>query len=280
MILTFFNHAGGVGKTSSVRDLGVALTAKGKRVLLIDLDPQASLTKWLDLYAKAKPTIALDGTKTDPTATASIRDLLPLPTPLRAFDMDVIPSFTDELFPLELELTIKSPNSSRLRQVLRGFKNMGDFGTVRGIAQDYDFVLIDAPPSLGLLTRNAVSAADAIVVPLPTNTKGTDGLANLRKLVNDSSFDAPDLHVKFFLLTMFQGNAGHDKDMVDQYPQILADYFPGAHLSTPVRYRGALYKDAQSYRVPPALGARAKKDRVSVSEEWANVTDELLRALA
>jgi chromosome partitioning protein len=150
------NQAGGVGKTTLVRDIGYELASRNKRVLLIDLDPQASLTVFL----------GLDPWQQEKTIYHSLKDETnPLPSK-EVFNLKLVPSNL-KLAEIEMELATVLLREFRLREILTP------------LADQYDFILIDCPPSLGLIVINALCAADEVLIPIQCEFKswmGTDGL--------------------------------------------------------------------------------------------------------
>ena len=158
-IIAIANHKGGVGKTTSVVNIGARLANMGKRVLLIDLDPQASLSQSLGVIA---PETSIYG---------SIRGEHPL-QPLTIYEnLDLIPSELD-LIGAEIELSSQVGREYILKELLEDIKN------------SYDFVLIDCPPSLGLLTVNAFTASDEVYIPLQAQFLAMRGLTKLIEVID------------------------------------------------------------------------------------------------
>lgn len=251
-VLTFFNHAGGVAKTSTVRDLGDAFASRGKRVLLIDMDPQANLTEWLgigdsiDLQSTAYP-----GIIGDPEA-------LMLPTPISVGNVDLIPSSLS-LAIVEREILSVVLGVLRLRESIRTL-------------QDYDYVFIDPPPSLGQLSALSVIAADHVVVPLPTNRKGLDGLSTVAQMVREYRKAAPGLSIAMFILTQHDRRTRHAKDSLEA---ILEHVKPIAPVSSPLGYRPAVYSDTQVAGLP----IRQFLPESEASKEIDIVASELLAVI-
>ena len=180
------NQKGGVGKTTTVVNLGSYLALAGERVLLVDLDPQGNATSGLGLdrtsLERSVYDAVIDGTQ--------IRDLT-VAGPLDGFD--VVPS-TIALAGAEVELAPMEGRERRLRRLLAD------------IAADYDYILIDCPPSLGLLTVNALTAAESVLIPLQCEYYALEGLTQLLAtldLVRDHL--NPDLVIKGVVLTMYDG---------------------------------------------------------------------------
>ena len=153
-VLSISNHKGGVGKTTSAINIGAALNNLGKKVLLIDLDPQANLTQSLGLTNQQRTIYgALKGEyKLEPISI------------LKGFD--IVPSTLD-LSGAEIELSSEAGREFILKEL------------IDEVRTKYDFVIIDSPPSLGLLTINAFTAADEIIIPLQAQFLAMQGLAKL-----------------------------------------------------------------------------------------------------
>src|SRR5437667_6490871 len=155
-IIAVANQAGGVGKTTLVRDIGYELAAGGKRVLLVDLDPQASLTIFLGLDPWEQKTTIHDAMRDDS---------IELPV-LSVLNLNLVPSNL-RLAEIEAELATALLREFRLKQALSP------------VVEQFDFIFIDCPPSLGMLVINALCAADEVLIPIQCEFKswmGTDGL--------------------------------------------------------------------------------------------------------
>lgn len=155
-IISIVNHKGGVGKTTSVSSLGVALARMGKRVLLVDLDAQGNLTD------------TLTKTPGDRSIYDSLRTLETLPVVNIREGLDLCPSSID-LVSMDLELADKREREFRLSQLLQGL--------------DYEYILLDCPPSLGLLTINALTASTKVIIPLTPEALPAKGLGTLLDII-------------------------------------------------------------------------------------------------
>ena len=158
-ILAITNQKGGVGKTTSAVNLAASLASLGRRVLLIDLDPQGNATtaSGIDKQGLEKTVYHLL------LRTAGVADLL-LASPQGGYDL--LPANRD-LAGAEVELVQEKEREFRLRQVLAT------------VAVDYDYILIDCPPALNLLTVNALTCADAVIIPMQCEYFAIEGLADL-----------------------------------------------------------------------------------------------------
>lgn len=252
-VISVFNHAGGVAKTSTVRDLGYVLADLGFRVLLIDLDPQANLTRWLGVEGD----IPLAQT-VYPAVTAEDADQRVLPEPLKVHGFDLIPA-TLGLAVLEREIIGIVMGIVRLREAVR---KLGG----------YDFVLIDSPPSLGQLSALAVVSADSVVVPVPTNRKGLDGIPTVVRMVREYRSAAPGLRIAMFVLTQHDRRTRHDRDSLEVIRSELPSVAP---VSRPLNSRPAIYSDTQVRGVPVPVYAPGSESDTEIRE----VAAQLLAAL-
>jgi len=253
-VLTFFNHVGGAGKTSSVREVGYMLAQSGFKVLLIDVDPQANLTNWLGV----KDPVSLDQTVYPAIIRAVEGEELALPTPLRVHGLDLIPSNVN-IAKIEPSLVGAIMGITRLRDAVRKLAS-------------YDFVLLDPPPSLGQLSASAVIAADQVVVPVPTTNKGIEGLSTVVGMIKEYRQAAPNLKIAFFLVTRHDSRTKHNKVALEKIRNELSALAP---ISSPVNARPAIYQDSQATGTPIPLFAANSE----AHDEIKTVTNELLEAL-
>ena len=186
-IIALANQKGGVGKTTTAINLGTALAATGCRTMLIDIDPQGNASTGLGVPPADRRVTSYDVL----VAGRSIREAV---TRTAVPGLDLIPGDAD-LSGVELELGTQARRSFRLRDALAELTAGGEA---------YDYVLIDCPPSLNLLTVNAMAASDAVLVPLQCEFFALEGLAQLMRTVDlvRGSLN-PRLEVQGVVLTMY-----------------------------------------------------------------------------
>jgi chromosome partitioning protein len=211
-IISLLNHKGGVGKTTSAINIGAAMTELGKRVLLIDLDPQANLTISLGV-PRQKITIyeALRG-EGEPTPYT------------HKPGMDIITSSLD-LSGAEMELINEAGREYILREL------------IAQVSDDYDYVLIDCPPSLGLLTLNALTSSRFVLIPLQTEFLAVQGLAKIKQVIDKVRMRLnKNLDMCGVIATMYDSRRVLNRDVVD----IIHKYFGEKVFKTYIRDNVAL----------------------------------------
>jgi chromosome partitioning protein len=190
-VLVVANQKGGVGKTTTAINLGTALAAIGQRVVVIDLDPQGNASTGLGIPAKDRRFSTYDVL----TNAAALADAI---VPTAVPRLHLAPSSMD-LLGVELELAQEGDRGYRLRAALRKLEQ-----DAAGTDGAYDYVLIDCPPSLNLLTINGMAAADAILVPLQCEFFALEGLSQLLRTVEQVRASLnPKLSIHGVVLTMF-----------------------------------------------------------------------------
>jgi chromosome partitioning protein len=188
-VFSVSNQKGGVGKTTTAINLGTALAAVGERVLIIDMDPQGNASTGLGLARGKRKTTAYD-------IIINGAALIDAAVPTGLPGLHLVPADPD-LSGVELELSQAQRRSFRLRDAIQALRN-----TSGGSA--YSYVLIDCPPSLNLLTVNAMAAADAVLVPLQCEFFALEGLTQLMRTVDlvRGSLN-PKLEIQGVVLTMY-----------------------------------------------------------------------------
>jgi len=224
VVTAIVNQKGGVGKTTTTFNLGVALQRRGRRVLLLDLDPQAALSASIGVpvaHLTASIYQALLDENIDPVpiirATISGVDILPATIDLAAAEVELVSMTLRELV---------------LRDV------------VAKLRPRYDHILIDCPPSLGLLTINALAAADRVIIPLQCEYLATRGLTLLLKTLEKVQARLNrELRIEGILATMFDGRTTHANEILSE----LRTNFPGQVFETVI-------KNAVRVKESPAAG--------------------------
>lgn len=196
-IVAIANQKGGVGKSTTTINLGAGLAFQGERVLLVDLDPQGNTTSGLGIDRAAIEYSTYDLLVED----VAIEDVI---EPSSVRDLFVVPA-TIELAGAEIELVSMFSREARLGNALKP------------IADDYDFVLVDCPPSLGLLTVNGLAAADEVLIPIQCEYYALEGVSQLMKNIQLVQRNLnPQLKIEGVLLTMFDGRTTLASDVVAQ----------------------------------------------------------------
>jgi chromosome partitioning protein len=191
VVFAVANQKGGVGKTTTVHSLGWALAERGRRVLLVDLDPQACLTYSLGLLSD--------------DLTRSLHGVLVHQQPAddvvtKVGDLELLPA-TIDLAGAEIHLLSKTGREYVLARALEPMKPR------------FDVILIDCPPSLGILTINGLTAADEVLIPLQCETLSSRGVGQLLDTIDDvRDFTNPQITVAGVIATMFDGRTrlGHE----------------------------------------------------------------------
>ena len=232
-VLAIANQKGGVGKTTTAINLGTALAAIGERVLIIDLDPQGNASTGLGIDRRNRRCSTYDVLIGD----APLRDAIVATAVPR---LSLAPS-TMDLSGLELEIGQARDRAYRLRSATTPL-NAGKFVG----ANDFTYVLVDCPPSLNLLTVNAMAAAHAILVPLQCEFFALEGLSQLLKTVEQvRSTLNPDLTIHGIVLTMFDARNNLSN-------QVVADVreFMGRKVYDTIIPRNVRVSEAPSYGKP------------------------------
>jgi chromosome partitioning protein len=195
-ILAIANQKGGVGKTTTAINLAASLARSDRRVLIVDVDPQSNLTSGLGQRNKTGAGGTIYEALTTPEPTDDVRPFV-IPTGIER--LSLVPSDRN-LTGAEIEMVTLSGREERLRTLLH---------SVRG---DFDYIFVDCPPSLGLLTLNALVAADAALIPLHCEYFALEGLADLVSTMRRVRASLnPGLDIEGVLLTMVdeRTNLGH-----------------------------------------------------------------------
>lgn len=194
-VIAIANQKGGVAKTTTTHNLGVALAAQGKRVLLIDLDSQASLTI----------SVGLEPLEVEQTIVDVLRkEGLPLMECVQRLNdrLHIVTSIID-LAPMEMELLSRASREKILDRALRP------------VREQYDFILIDCPPQLSILTINALSCADGVVIPVKTDYLAYRGLTQLQDSIQEiQELINPGLKVLGVIATLYDTRVADDREIL------------------------------------------------------------------
>ena len=230
-VLAIANQKGGVGKTTTAINLGTALAAIGEPVLIIDLDPQGNASTGLGIERKSRRTSTYDVlTGAAPVTDAVLQTGVP--------QLYIAPSTLD-LSGLELEIGQQRDRAFRLRNALRQLNS----GTRN---YDFNYVLVDCPPSLNLLTVNAMAAADSILVPLQCEFFALEGLSQLLKTIEQVKTTLnPTLSIHGIVLTMYDSRNNLSGQVVADVRQ-----FMGNKVYETIIPRNVRISEAPSYGKP------------------------------
>ncbi len=248
-VIAIANQKGGVGKTTTAINLGASLAVLEKRVLIIDADPQANATSGTGFDIKKVKTSIYE---------CLIEDADPRKIILNSeiSHLDLIPSHID-LVGAEIEMLNMNEREYMLKNVI---------GQVK---QDYEYVLIDCSPSLGLITVNALTAADSVILPVQCEYFALEGLGKLLNTINIIQRGLnPDLEIEGFLLTMYDGRLRLANQVVDE----VRKHFQQMVFETIIQ-RNIKLSEAPSFGKPAVLYDAESRGAVS----YLNLAREILQ---
>lgn len=248
-VIAVANQKGGVGKTTSAVNIAASLGAKGKNTLLVDIDPQGNSTSGVGFDRRSLETTSYDILINGAKGQDAVRQT--------AFaGLSVIPSSAD-LAAAEIELADIPAREAVLKNALAPLRAV------------YDFILIDCPPSLGLITTNALNAADSVLIPVQCEYYALEGLSQLMNSVQAVKRRYNDrLELEGVLLTMYDGRLNLTQQVVTE----IKKYFPRKVFSTVIP-RTVRLSEAPSYGQPILYYDRSNKG----AQAYSALTDEILK---
>ena len=219
-VIAIANQKGGVAKTTSTLNLGVALAERGKRVLTVDLDPQSNLTM----------SQGIDPEELEKSMFDVLVHKTPIEEIIASCEVDLAVSSID-LAGAELAMSSMIGRERALQKALLPVRSV------------YDYILIDTPPSLGLLTINALTAADGVIVPVQCEYLSLRGLIQLENTLNMIRENLnPDVRIAGILPTMFDGRTLHSREAVEILEENFGDLVFETKIRKTIRYAEAPVK--------------------------------------
>jgi chromosome partitioning protein len=228
-IISISNQKGGVGKTTTAINLSVFLAIEKKKVLLIDIDPQGN----------ASSGIGIERSKIEKNIYDSIINQVPIQEVMissQIENLDVLPS-TLQLAGAEVELVNYISRENRLKQLIRPIK------------EKYDYIIIDTPPSLGLLTLNALNSADSVIIPVQCEYYALEGIGQLLNTITLVKENLnPNLSIEGILMTMYDQRNNLSKEVMEEIDK----HFHGSIFQSIIP-RNVRLSEAPSYGQPIAI---------------------------
>jgi chromosome partitioning protein len=232
-VISFANQKGGVAKTTTTLNLAVAFSESGYRVLCVDLDPQGNLTM----------SQGIDPDKVDKSLYDVLVNDMPISEVIAKREIDIAVASID-LAGAEIAMSTKIGRERSLEKALRE------------VSGDYDFICIDTPPSLGLLTINALTASDRIIVPVQCEYLSMRGLVQLQntlKMIQENL--NPDVEIEGILPTMFDARTVHAKEAVEILEENFGDLVFKSRIRKAVKFAEAPVRGASVLKYDPDSNA-------------------------
>lgn len=249
-IIAFANQKGGVGKTTTAVSVAACMGAKGKKVLLVDVDPQGNATSGMGVNKRQINRSTYDLLVMDETEISSVIQKTNFQ------NVDILPS-NMQLAGAEIELVELENRTSRLKQAILPVKS------------SYDYIIIDCPPSLGLITLNALTASDTILIPIQCEYFALEGLSQLMATMRQvKRLYNPAIEIEGVLFTMYDGRLNLTMQVIEEVKK----YFPRKVFKTVIP-RNVKISEAPSFGMPVFYYDRYSKGSISYSE----LTNEILQ---
>lgn len=277
IIISFANQKGGVGKTTSAINIAAALGVKGKKVLLCDMDPQSNTTSGVGIMKRRLDNtiynvlIGTCETKAAilPTAFKNL-SILPADINLAGGEIELIENetFAEETNENSTDgfQTPQKSNSSRETEGINKFFRLKT--RLKEVDEEYDYILIDCPPSLGILTLNSLIASNYVVVPMQCEFFALEGLSQLTQTIKIvKKLYNPALEIGGILVTMYDGRLNLSIQVMEE----LKRYFPDKIFKTPIP-RAVRLSEAPSHGTPIYYYDRMSKS----SDSYLEAANEIL----
>jgi chromosome partitioning protein len=247
-VIAFANQKGGVGKTTTCVNMASLMALMGKKVLLVDLDPQGNATSNLGLIKDGKVNSIYQVMSDEKPVEEAIYE-----TPVK--NLSIIPANID-LAGVEVELVYMTEREYVIKKIFEKVKN------------NYDYITIDCPPSLGLLTINAFTASDAVIIPIQCEFFALEGLSQLMNTIRLVKKKLnPEINIDGVVLTMRDNRSNLGKQVADE----IAKYFGTKLFETSIP-RNVKLAEAPSYGEPIVR----YDGRCSGAKAYKNLTEEFL----
>ena len=202
--IAIFNQKGGVGKTTTNINLGACLAQKGKKVLMVDIDPQGNTTSGIGIRKRTLKNTLYDVLIDDV-------DINKVILPTKTENLFILPASVD-LAGAEVELTSMEGRERRLKKA------------IDAVRDDYDYILVDCPPSLGILTINSLTAVDSVLIPIQCEFYALEGVSQLISTVELVKKNMnPGLYIEGVILSMFDGRTNLSAQVVDEVKKFFGD---------------------------------------------------------
>jgi chromosome partitioning protein len=248
-IISFANQKGGIGKTTSAINIAASIAKKGRKVLLCDCDPQGNTTSGVGINKKGLHTSTYD-------LLLGRCDLTSVAVKTTFENLWILPANIN-LAGAEFELVSLEDRAYRLKNALEAIRSF------------FDFIFIDCPPSLGVLTINALAASDGVVIPMQCEYFALEGLTQLMNTIRRTrELYNPNLEITGIVITMYNGKL----NLTEQVMSELKKYYADKIFSSPVP-RGVRLSEAPSYGMPIVYYDKTSKG----CQAYDEIADELLR---